>query len=805
VSPQTTVVIRFDDAAHLSGATPDWFRVVGEHSGIRQGEVRVADDLRTIIFRPDEPFLRGERVDVEVLRPGASAFSFQFVVAEHSLTRDEIPAVVPPDPCVPAALKTADAIETTDSVLNGVAVPSDYPHVRVDANVEPEDGLIFLTNREAGTPYIMILDHQTTPRFYKKVPYSGRDFKVQPTGLLTYGVSSLGEYYAMDSSYAVIDTFRCAHGFGTDEHELQMLPNRHVLMIALDWQVIDMSQIVAGGSYTATVVGNHVQELDTQGNVVFEWRSWDNYDITDAIGIDLRATYIDYVHMNAIEIDEDGNILVSARHLSEVTKINRTTGQMIWRLGGKKNQFTFLNDPDQISYQHDARALPGERYTIFDNGNFHVPQYSRAVEYQVDSTAKTVERVWQFRRSPDAYTWWMGNAQRLPGGNTLIGWADKSLPKIMEVRPDGSVMYQLDFVTKDHCYRAFKFPWKGQAKAPQLFVEPHNDQITLLYNLFGDRPVQKYYVYAGTSPHPTTRIDSSTGPRIRLTELEEGETYYFRVTAADSTGWESEFSNEESLLIRFIRPGETMVLNGDFAKGTTGWELTTRDAGTATGAVTVDGEYFLAIGNGGSEIFSVQLQQAPFELIQGRRYIVAFNARSPASRLMEVKLEKVTSPFINYTKRGLMQTTPIAKRFAFSFLMVDPSDANARLVLNMGQSDVDLYLDNIEVREAVTADEPGDLTLPRAFRVHEPFPNPFNPSTTLRFEIPEAADVRLTVVNVLGERVAGLEIGRKPAGVHDVQFSPGSLASGVYVGRVEATSAVTRDVSHAVIKLLYLK
>jgi hypothetical protein len=89
--------------------------------------------------------------------------------------------------------------------------------------------------------------------------------------------------------------------------------------------------------------------------------------------------------------------------------------------------------------------------------------------------------------------------------------------------------------------------------------------------------------------------------------------------------------------------------------------------------------------------------------------------------------------------------------------------------------------------------------------VHEPFPNPFNPSTTLRFEIPEAADVRLTVVNVLGERVAGLEIGRKPAGVHDVQFSPGSLASGVYVGRVEATSAVTRDVSQAVIKLLYLK
>lgn len=805
VSPQTTVVVRFDDAAFLSrSAGSGWFIVNGDLSGVYDGTVRVADDLRTVIFIPERSFQRGERVDVQVLRPDAEPYSFQFVVSEHGLIRDDDLARPLADPCVPEISKSPGLFDRADSLLNGVALPSDYPHVVVQANDGPEDGDMFITNW-GGSPYLLILKSDGTPRFFRRMPFPARDFKVQPTGLLTYHISEYATFYAMDSTYSVVDTFRCKHGYGTDEHELQILPNGHVLMIALDWQVMDMSQIVPGGNTKASVLGNHVQELDTQGNVVFEWRSWDHFNITDAIGVELKAQVIDYVHMNAIDVDEDGNILVSARHLSEVTKINRTTGRTIWRLGGKNNQFAFVNDPDQNSYQHDIRCLSGEHYTIFDNGNFHEPKHSRAVEYLIDSVAKTAELVWQFRRTPDAFTWWMGNAQRLPGGNTFIGWADATLPKVMEVRPDGTIAYQLDFAQEAHCYRTFRFPWKGQARAPELVVEPHNDRITLLYNMFGDVPVSKYYVYGGTLPNPTERIDSSAVPRIELNTLENQETYYFRVTALDSTGRESEFSNEEEVLVRSIAPGETMVLNGGFSRGKQGWELLKHDGATALGAITTDGRYFVAIGNGGTQVWSVQLQQIPFDLIKGRRYIVAFDASASASRLMDVRLEKASDPHTNYSKRGLFQITGTTKRFGFTFLMVEPSDGNAQLVFNMGQSDVDLYLDNIEVREAVTADAGQDPLLPSSFVVHDPFPNPFNPSTTIRVELPEAADVKLTVVNLLGERVALLDLGRTPAGVRDVPFSPGALASGVYIGRVEASSVATRDVRRATIKLMYLK
>lgn len=805
VSARTTVVVRYNDAASLAqSAAADWFIVEGNISGLCPGTVRVADDDRTVIFVPVEFFQRGEKVDVQVLRPGAEPYRFTFTVSLRGVVRDQDNMLVLPDPCLQVPLKSAEALEGPDSLMNGVAVPSDFPCLRVDVNTTPSDGLLFLNNW-GGSPYLMILDNRGTPRYYRKMPYPARDFKVQPTGLLTYTIPQLAKFYAMDSTYAVVDTFRCKHGYGTDEHELQMLPNGHVLMIALDWQIMDMSQIVTGGKTSATVVGNHIQELDTRGNVVFEWRSWDHFTFADAIGVELRADIVDYVHMNAIDVDEDGNVLVSSRHLSEVTKINRRTGGIVWRLGGKNNQFAFLDDVHQISYQHDIRCLPGERYTIFDNGNFHTPQFSRAVEFLVDSVAKTVERAWQYRHSPDLYTHWMGNAQRLAGGNTLIGWADASLPKIMEVRPDGTIVYQADFVSKAHCYRAFRFPWKGQAAAPYLVVERHNDRLTLLYNLFGERPVSRYYVYAGTSPQPTTRVDSSTVPRIDLRALESEQTYYIRVTAADSTGWESGFSNEEEVLVRYILPGESMVLNGDFSQGKTGWELVKQSGASALGAVTVGGQYFVAIGNPGSETWSVQLRQLPFDLTQGKRYIVAFDASASDDRYIDVRLEKSTDPYTNYSRRGLLALTHTMKRFAFSFQMIDPSDGSARLVFNMGQSDKDVTIDNVEVREVVPTDAAQGPVVPVAFTVHEPFPNPFNPSTTLRFDLPEPADVRLTVVNLLGELVADLDLGRTAAGVHDLPFSPGAVASGVYIGRVEAASAATGEVRRATIKLVYLK
>ena len=82
---------------------------------------------------------------------------------------------------------------------------------------------------------------------------------------------------------------------------------------------------------------------------------------TDTVGVDLTGAIVDYAHGNAIEVDGDGNLILSSRHFSEVTKINRLSGEIMWRWGGKNNQFTFIGDSTGFSYQHTIRRLPAGR------------------------------------------------------------------------------------------------------------------------------------------------------------------------------------------------------------------------------------------------------------------------------------------------------------------------------------------------------------------------------------------------------------------------------------------------------------
>ncbi len=209
---------------------------------------------------------------------------------------------------------------------------------------------------------------------------------MQQNGLLTYYDSDSFRFYAMNSQFQVVDSFHSGNGYPMDFHELQLLPNGHYLILGVDLEKVDMSKIVPGGDTSATVTGSIIQEIDENRNVVFQWRSWDHFKITDATDdIDLTSSTIDYVHTNAIQLDNDGNILISSRHLDEVTKINRQTGDIIWRLGGKNNQFSFINDSIGFSHQHDIRRLPNGDITLFDDGNLHWSQLpSRAAEYKLD-------------------------------------------------------------------------------------------------------------------------------------------------------------------------------------------------------------------------------------------------------------------------------------------------------------------------------------------------------------------------------------------------------------------------------------
>ncbi|MCB0723196.1 MAG: aryl-sulfate sulfotransferase [Ignavibacteriae bacterium] len=425
--------------------------VTGSKSGLHTYDVKLTSDGKKILFRPQIPFRTNETVTVQVSSNNNQIkfnsrkdFSYRFTteaaripISGDKSLRDELGDYYR----APFELDNADPPELTVTISNN-----------------PSPGRLFVSSYNTDPSYLIIAENNANIYWSKGFGNQTLDFKVQSNGTLTYYLTGSDKFFQMNDNYEVIDSFACGNGYTTDTHEFILLPNGHSLLMAYDPQIVDMSQIVAGGDTAATVIGLIIQELDESKNVVFQWRSWDHFEITDATSLDLTSSTIDYVHGNAIDMDTDGNLLISSRHMDEITKIDRVKGSIIWRLGGIHNQFTFKNDSLGFFRQHCIRRIANGNITLFDNGNFHSPQFSRAVEYNLDEIGKTVTLVWEYRNNPTIYGFAMGSVQRLENGNTLIGWGFTT-PALSEVTPDGKVALEMKFPGNIVSYRAFKFNW----------------------------------------------------------------------------------------------------------------------------------------------------------------------------------------------------------------------------------------------------------------------------------------------------------------------------------------------------------
>src|SRR5208283_1143894 len=126
---------------------------------------------------------------------------------------------------------------------------------------------------------------------------------------------------------------------------------------------------------------------------------------------------------------------------------------------------------------------------------------------------------------------------------------------------------------------------QGVALQPYLLLESYPDNVTLIFNQFGDTDVAYYRIYGGPVSQSTNFLANSATTLARLTYLHNGTTYYFRVTAVHRDGTEGEFSNEQSVTVNLIQPGQNMVTNGNFSQGTNGWLFSLANSGSAGWAV----------------------------------------------------------------------------------------------------------------------------------------------------------------------------------------------------------------------------
>ncbi len=298
------------------------------------------------------------------------------------------------------------------------------------------------------------------------------DFKLQPDGRMSYFNTNSQKSFFMDSTFTVVDSLSCVN-FVTDQHDLQVLPNNHYLMIAKESRIMNLTSYhwfginhTLPGSANADVTGVVIQEFDENKSLVWEWKSHDHFQFGDVDPMWLlNPNKVDWTHANAIELDKDGNVLLSLRHFNEITKIDHSTGNIIWRLGGKQNQFTFPNDPVRFTGQHDIRRVSDTSISIFDNGQYTNPPMSRGLEYALDETNKVATLVWEYIYDSAVYSIACGNHQYIDNGNHLIdlGFCNGNNTWMVVVKPDKSKVLDFSFPNTFISYRAFDYitlPWQ---------------------------------------------------------------------------------------------------------------------------------------------------------------------------------------------------------------------------------------------------------------------------------------------------------------------------------------------------------
>ena len=377
-------------------------------------------------------------------------------------------------------------------------------------------GYIFVAPQEgaAGQGGSLIIDERGQIVWFRPLHSAyGRamNFQVQTyrgRPVLTW-IESLGEYVSefviCDDSYREIARFPAANGYDGDHHEFLITPQDTALITIYNAVPWDLSSV--GDSSDNVAMQGLVQELDIEtGKVLFEWHSLEHVGLDETYGKpgeDKDYPGIDYFHLNSIDVDHDDNLLVSARKTSAVYKIDRKTGEIIWRLGGNKSDFE-MGPGTRFAFQHDARRLPDGTISIFDNGATifqngvaEAIEESRAIVLELDEERMRASLVREYTHPDKQYADAAGNMQVLPNGNVFVGWG-RAL-EISEFSKDGRLLFDARLPPDNRSYKAFRFPWSAKPQdKPAAVAERTSDEEVVIYTSWnGATEVASWEVLAG--------------------------------------------------------------------------------------------------------------------------------------------------------------------------------------------------------------------------------------------------------------------------------------------------------------------
>ncbi len=322
---------------------------------------------------------------------------------------------------------------TTDTL------PSDLPRYTA-TGTDPSPGYVVF----AAGVFGLVIDNTGRVVWYRRFPKKGPglNFIAQPNGRFAARPQNepteLGHWVEVDPLGSVTRELGCARGLPPRLHDFIAERDGSYWLLCDETRTMDLTGV--GGVAAAAVTGTVVQHLSAGGALLFDWSPFDHFAITDGDPAERRGASVNWTHGNAIDFDGDGNLIVSFRNLSEVTKIDVRTGDVLWRLGGRRNEFTFVDTPTpSFLGQHSARAYAPGALMLLDNVGD--PTESRAEWYTIDERTRTARLV-QSHGTPGVITLIGGSVQSLPGDRTLVSFGTAG--RVEEYDAAGRVVWRIE-------------------------------------------------------------------------------------------------------------------------------------------------------------------------------------------------------------------------------------------------------------------------------------------------------------------------------------------------------------------------
>jgi len=500
--------------------------VQGSRTGSHSGRLAAYSQGDGASFLPSRPFDDGELVTVHAsISEGTKTipFAWRFTVA----VRD--------DPGTASATNTAPASSSAP-----LPAPKEYQSFHSAPSLRPPDITVSSTARTATgdlflAPYSgigqygpMILNEHGELVWFKSLSPPGAraaNLRVQQyegNAVLTWwqdplianGSQEAGDVIA-NSSYQDIAEVRAGNGYQPDLHEFQITPQDTAFITVYD--AIDCNLSAVGGPSDGALADTLLQEIDLKtGLVMYEWHSLDHVPLRnayDSAAPTSRREPFDYFHINSIDVEQDGDLLVDSRNTWAAYDVDPKTGQVRWELGGKRSSFK-QGPGTATAWQHDAVQQPDGAITFFDNGaSPQAHPQSRAIEVTLNVASMTATLARSYEHSNPLVAGSQGNVQALAGGEWMVGWGQAGY--LSEIGGAGQLLFNAHLPPEWESYRTFVFAWNGQPAQPPavaaVALPGAHGGASVYASWNGATEVAQWRVLAGASS--TAMIPASTAPK----------------------------------------------------------------------------------------------------------------------------------------------------------------------------------------------------------------------------------------------------------------------------------------------------